>query len=135
MVKTKQTPRGGSSSHQPAGMTAASLPSTNRDKGKLKGQFRDAPGKDTEDSQDFLKVLEDADKPEEGEQSTSKLEGKTGKPAAQATEGAEAPPQETPPDSAPTDPQPGPSKDPPEAPTEGPTWLVSSSAFYMDSGT
>ena len=121
MVKTKQTPRGGSSSHQPVGMAAARFPSTGRGKGKPEEQFKDAPGEDTEDSQDFLKVLEDADQPEEGKLGTSKSEGKTGEPAAQATEGAEAPPEETPPDPVPTDPQPGPSKEPPKAPTEVPT--------------
>ena len=66
-------------------------------------QFRDAPGEDTEESQEFPKALHDADQPKEGELSTSKSEGKTGKPAAQATEGAEAPPEETPPDPNPTD--------------------------------
>ena len=121
MVRTKQTPRGGSSSHRPVGMAAARFSSTSRGKGEPKEQFKDALGKDTEYSQDFPKVLEDADQPEEGEPGTSKSEGKPGEPAAQTTEGAEAPPEETPPDLAPTDPQPGPSKEPPEAPTEAPT--------------
>ena len=67
------------------------------------------------------RVLEDADRPKEAEPSTSKSEGKTGKPAAQATEGAEAPPEETPPDPNPVDPQPGTSKETPEAPVEAPT--------------
>ena len=67
-------------------------------------QFQDAPGEDTEDSQDFLKVLEDAERPKEGELGTSKSKGKTGDQPAQATEGAEAPPEETPPDPNPTDP-------------------------------
>ena len=57
-MKTKQTPR------------------TGRGKGEPKEQFKDALGKDTEDSQDFPKVLEDADQPEEGEPGTSKSEGK-----------------------------------------------------------
>ena len=76
MVRTKQTPRGGSSSHRPVGMAAARFPSTGRGKGEPKEQFKDAPGEDTEDSQDFPKVLEDADQPEEGELGTSKSEGK-----------------------------------------------------------
>ena len=99
-------------------MAAARFPSTGRGKGKPEEQFK---GEDTEDSQDFTKVLEDADQPKEGEPGTSKSEGKPGEPAAQATEGAEAPPEETPPDPAPTDPQPGPSKETPEAPAEAPT--------------
>ena len=123
MVKTKQTPRGVSSSHQPAGMAAATFTGTGRGRGRGESeeQFRDAPGKDTEDSQDFPRVLEDADQPQEGEPSTSKSEGKTGKSAAQATEGAEAPPEETPPDPNPVDPQPGSSKETPKAPVEAPT--------------
>ena len=75
-MKTKQTPRGGSSSHRPVGMAAARFPSTGRGKGEPKKQFKDALGKDTEDSQGFPKVLEDADQPEEGEPGTSKSEGK-----------------------------------------------------------
>ena len=121
MVRTKQTPRGESSSHRPVDMAAATFPSTGRGKGDPEEQFKDAPGEDTEDSQDFPKVLEDADQPEEGELGTSKSEGKSGEPAAQATEGAEAPPEETPPDPVPTDPQPGSSKEPPEAPAEAST--------------
>ena len=97
-------------------MAAATFTGTGKGRGEPKEQFRDAPGEDTEDSQDFPKVLEDADPPEEGAPGTSKSEGKPGEPAAQATEGAEAPPEETPPDPAPTDPQPGPSKKPPETP-------------------
>ena len=92
-----------------------------RGRGEPEEQFRDAPSEDTEDSQELPWVLEDADRPKEGEPGTSKSEGKTGKPAAQATEGAEAPPEETPPDPNPTDPQPGSSKEPPEALAEAPT--------------
>ena len=102
-------------------MAAATFTSTLRGRGNPEEQFRDAPGKDTEECEDFLRVLEDADQPKESEPGTSKSEGKTGKPAAQATEGAEAPPEETPPDPNPTDPQPGASKEPPEAPAEAPT--------------
>ena len=53
-----------------------------RGRGEPKEQFRDTLGEDTEDSQDFPKVLEDADQPKEGELSTSKSEGKTGDPPA-----------------------------------------------------
>ena len=104
-------------------MAAATFTGTGRGRGRgePEEQFRDASGKDTKDSQDFPEVLEDADRPKEGEPSTSKSEGKTGKPAAQATEGAEAPPEETPPDPNPIDPQPGTSKETPEAPVEAPT--------------
>ena len=98
---------------------------TGRDRGRGRGepkeQFRDAPGEGTKDSQEFPKVLEDADWPKEGEPSTSKSEGKTGEPAAQATEGAETPPEETPPEPNPVDPQPGTSKETPEAPVEAST--------------
>ena len=120
MVKTKTTPHGGSS-HQPAGMAMARFTGTGRGEAGPEEQFHDAPGEDTEDSQDFLKVLEDAEQPKEGEPGTSKSKGKTGDQPAQATEGAEAPPEETPPDPNPTDPQPGTSKDPTEVPTKDPT--------------
>ena len=68
---------------------------TSRGKAGPEEQFQDAPGKDTEDSQDFPKVLEDAEQPKEGELGTSKSKGKTGDQPAQATEGAEAPSEET----------------------------------------
>ena len=94
---------------------------TGRGKGDPEEQFQDAPGEDTEDSQEFSKVLEDAERPKEGEPGTSKSKGKTGDQPAQTTEGAEAPPEETPPVPNPTDPRPGTSKDPTEVPTEDPT--------------
>ena len=103
MVKTKTTLHGGSS-HQPAGMATARFTGTGRGEADPEEQFQDAPGEDTEDSQDFPKVLEDAEQPKEGEPGTSKSKGKTGDQPAQATEGAEAPPEETPPDPSPTDP-------------------------------
>ena len=56
MVKIKQTPQGGISSHRPAGMAAATFTGTGRGRGKPEEQFRDAPGEDTEDSQDIPKV-------------------------------------------------------------------------------
>ena len=103
MVKTKTTPHGGPS-HRPAGMATARFTGTGRGKADPEEQFQDAPGEDTEDSQDIPKVLEDAERPKEGEPGTSKSKGKTGDQPAQATEGAEAPPEKTPPDPNPTDP-------------------------------
>ena len=106
-------------------MTAATFTGTGRGKAGPEEQFRDAPGEDTEE--EFPLVLEDAEQPKEGKPGTSKSKGKQlGDQPAQATEGAEAPPEETPPDPNPTkphtdpapiDPQPGTSK----APTKGPT--------------
>ena len=76
-------------------------------------------------------MLEDAEQPKEGKPGTSKSKGKQlGDQPAQATEGAEAPPEETPPDPNPTkphtdpasiDPQPGTNKAPTQAPTGDPT--------------
>ena len=125
MVRSKQTPRGGAS-HRPGGMTTATFTGTGRGKAAPEGQFVDAPELDTEE--DLPLVLEDAvKKSKEGKQGASKSKGK--KPV-QATEGAEAPPEETPldpkptephTDPAPTEPQPGTSKDPAEDPTQAPT--------------
>ena len=125
MGRTKQTPRG-SASHRPVGMTAAPFTGTGRGKTGPEEQFIDAPEEDTEE--DFPLVLEDAKKqPKEGKPGASKSKGKK---LAQATEGAEAPPEETPPgpkptephtDPAPTGPQPGTSKAPTEDPTQAPT--------------
>ena len=112
-------------------MTAATFTGMGRGKAGPEEQFRDAPGKDTEDSTEFPKVLEDAEQPKEGKPGTSKSKGKQlGDQLAQAAEGAEAPPEETPPDPNPTkphtdpapiDPQPGTSKAPTQAPTRDPT--------------
>ena len=85
-------------------MAMARFTGTGRGKADLEEQFQDTPGKDTEDSQDFPKVLEDAEQPKEGEPGTNKSKGKTGGQQAQATEGAEATPEETPPDPNPTNP-------------------------------
>ena len=125
MVRTKQTPRGGTS-HRPGGMMTATFTGTGRGKAGPKGQFRDAPEEDTEE--DLLLVLEDAVQwPKEGKQGASKSKSKK---KVQATEGAEAPPEETPldpkptkphSDPAPTEPQPGTSKAPTEDPTQAPT--------------
>ena len=110
-------------------MTAATFTGTGRGKAGPEEQFKDAPGEDTK--QEFPLVLEDAEQPKEGKPGTSKFKGKQlGDQPAQATEGAEAPPEETPPDPNPTrphtdpalvDPQPGTSKAPTQAPTRDPT--------------
>ena len=107
-------------------MTTATFTGMGRGKAGPEGQFVDAPEEDTEE--DFPLVLEDAaKKPKEGKQGASKS---TSKKLAQATEEAEAPPEETPPDPkttkpqtdpAPADPQPGTSKAPTEDPTQAPT--------------
>ena len=112
-------------------MTAATFTGMGRGKAGPEEQFRDIPGEDTKDSTEFLKVLEDAEQPKEGKPDKSKSKGKQlGDQPAQATEGAEASPEETPPDPnptkphtdpAPVDPQPGTSKTPTQAPTEDPT--------------
>ena len=125
MGRTKQTPRG-SASHRPVGMTTATFTGTGRGKAGPEGQFKDAPEVDTKE--DLPLVLEDAvQQPKEGKQGASKSKGKK---KVQATEGAEAPPEETPPDPeptkpqtdpAPTEPQPGTSKAPTEDPTQAPT--------------
>ena len=122
MGRTKQTPQG-STSHQPVGMTAATFTGMGRGKAGPEEQFRDAPVEDTEE--DLLLVLEDAEQqPKEGKPGASKSKGKQ---PAQATEGAEAPPEETPPDPDPTkphtdpapiEPQPGTSKAPTKDPTQ-----------------
>ena len=127
--RTKQTPQG-SASHRPVGMMAAAFTSTGRGKAGPEEEFRDTSEEDTEE--DLLLVLEDAEQqPREGKPGASKSKGKQ---LAQATEGAEAPPEETPrdpdptkphTDPAPVDPQPGaskaPTRDPTQAPTDDPT--------------
>ena len=104
-------------------MATATFTSMGRGKATPKEQFRDATEVDTEE--DLPLVLEDAaQQPKEGKQGASKSQGKK---KAQATEGAEAPPEETPPDPdptkphtdpAPAEPQPGTSKAPIEHPTQ-----------------
>ena len=125
MGRTKQTPQG-SASHRPVGMMTATFTGTGRGKADPEGQFIDAPEEDTEE--DFPLVLEDAvKKPKEDKQGASKSNSKK---LAQATEGAEAPPEVTPQDPEPTKPltdpapaelQPGTSKAPAEDPTQAPT--------------
>ena len=102
-------------------MATATFTGKGRGRADPKEQFMDASGEETEDSQDFPKVLEDAEPPKEGKPSTSKSEGKTGEQSAQTTEGAQAPPEEIPPVPDTTNPQPSTSKDPTEAPAEVPT--------------
>ena len=107
-------------------MTAATFTGTGRGKAGPEEQFIDVPEEDTEE--DLPLVLEDAEQqPKEGKQGASKSKGKK---KVQATEGAEAPPEETPPDPKPTkpqtdpapaEPQPGTSKAPTEDPTQAPT--------------
>ena len=109
-------------------MTAATFTDTGRGKAGPEEQFRDAPGKDTEE--EFPLVLEDAEQPKEDKPGTSKSKGKQlGDQPAQAAEGAEAPAEETPPDPNPTgphtnpanvDPQPGTIKAPTGDPTQAP---------------
>ena len=110
-------------------MMAATFTGMDRGKAGAEEQFKDAPGEDTEE--EFPLVLEDAEQPKEGKPGTSKSKGKQlGDQPTQATEGAEAPPEETPPDPNPTgphtdpalvDPQPGTSKTPTRDPTQAPT--------------
>ena len=118
MTKTKTTPRGGSKSHRPRGMATATFTSgANAD---LEQQFQDAPGKETEDSQDWPEYGDEATKGE-GEGSTSKSKGKTSDNPKETEGEAEAPPKETPPAPEPTNPKPGTSMDPTDAPTKVPT--------------
>ena len=125
MTRTKQTPRGGSQTHRPGGIALATFQGRGRGRGDPEGQFTDYP-EDIKD-EDLPKVLEDAEKPEEGGPSSSKSGGKEG--TAQAAEGALAPPEETPPDPtkttaptpAPTNPKPGTSTEGIQEPTQDPT--------------
>ena len=107
-------------------MTTATFTGTGRGKAAPKEQSRDTTEVDTKE--DLPLVLEDAVQwPKEDKQGASKSKGKK---TAQATEGAEAPPEETPPDPKPTkphtdpapaEPQPGTSKAPTKDPTQAPT--------------
>ena len=116
MVKTKQIPHGGSSSHRPGGMATARFAGAEEDE----PQFEDAPGEENEDSQDW---------PQYGEEKSgaSKSTGKAGDQPQQAEGGPEVPPKENPPPPVnPTpgiskDPTPGTSKDPTDAPPAVPT--------------
>ena len=107
-------------------MVTATVTGTGRGKAAPEDQLRDDTEVDTEE--DLPLMLEDAvEKPKEGKQGASKSKGKK---TVQATEGAEAPPEETPLDSESTklqtdpalaEPQPGTSKVPTEDPTQAPT--------------
>ena len=98
MVNTKQTARGQKSAPQPGGITTARFPDVGRGRGDPEEQFADDP-EDIAD-ENLPKVLEDADKPNGGEPSTSKSVGKEGEAQTQgqAAEGAQAPPEGIPPD-------------------------------------
>ena len=100
MVKTKTTPCGGKS-HHPRGMAVARF--VGDTEAYLEGQYKDAPGEETEDSQDWPDLDKEATQGE-GEASTSKSEGKTGDQPKQTEGGAQAPPKETPPAPQPTNP-------------------------------
>ena len=107
-------------------MVTATFTSIGSGKAAPEEQFRDDTEVDTEE--DLPLVLEDVvQKPKEGKQGANKSKGKK---KAQATEAAEAPPEETPLDPkstkphtnpAPAEPQPGTSKAPAEDPTQAPT--------------
>ena len=116
MTKTKTTPHGGKS-HRPRGMATATF--TSGTKADPEQQFQDAPGEDTEDSQDWPDYGEEATQGK-GEASISKSEGKTGNQPKLAEGGAKAPPEETPPAPEPSNLKPGTSKDPTKAPAEVP---------------
>ena len=87
MTKTKQTPHGGSNSHRPGGMMTARLTSAKKE---AEQHFTNAPGEETEDSQEWPEY-------KEGKMGTSKSTGKAGDQPQQAEGGAEAPPKENPP--------------------------------------
>ena len=119
MGRTKQTARG-SSAPRPGGIATAKF--AGRGRGDPEAQFADDPF-DIAD-EDLPNVLEDADKPKGGKSSTSKSVGKEGEPQteSQATEGAQAPPEEIlpAPTQVPTAPQPGTSTGPTQDPTDDP---------------
>ena len=117
-MKTKTTPHGGSKSHRPRGMATATF--TSGTEADPEEQYEDAPGEETEDSQDWPDYGKGATQGE-GEAGTSKSKGKTGDQAKQAEGGAEAPPKETPPAPEPSNLKPGTSKDSTDAPAEVPT--------------
>ena len=68
MTRTKQTPRGASSSGRPGGMLTARFASAEKE---AERQFADAPGEETEDSQEWPEYRE-------GKEGTSKSTGKAG---------------------------------------------------------
>ena len=121
MVKFKQTPRGGSSSHRHGGMATARFAGAEEDE----PQFANAPGEaETEDSQEWSEYGEE-------ETGASKSTGKAGDQPQQVEGGPVVPPEENPP--PPVNPTPGTNKDltpgtskdptdaPPAVPTQDPT--------------
>ena len=108
MTKTKTTPHGGSSSHRARGMATATFAGT---EAEAEQHFQDAPGKETEDSQDWPNVME-------GRAGTSKSEGKTDDQPKQAEGGAQAPPEENSPAPQTPESQPSTCKDPTDVPVE-----------------
>ena len=94
MVRTIQTAIGCKGSRS-GGMTTAKF--AGRGRGDPEEQFADDPFDIVDE--DLPDVLEDADKPNGGEPSTSKPVGKEGEAQTkgQATEGAQAPPEVIPP--------------------------------------
>ena len=117
MTKTKQTPRGSSSSHRPRGMATARFTQS------ATVQPEDtAAGDESHDSQDWL----DFDNPQgeaatQGKGEASKSPGKSGTKPAQAEGEAPAPPEENPPAPTPSDLKPGTRKDPTDTPAVDPT--------------
>ena len=108
-MRTKQTPRGSSSSHRPKGMATVRL--TGSAEGEAE-QFQDAGGDKSQDSQEWP----DCDNPKaakQGRGESSKTKGKTGDQPTQAEDGAEALPKENPPAAVPSDPWTGTSQDTP----------------------
>ena len=108
MVKTKQTPRAGSSSHIPRGMVTARFAGAEEDE----LQFADTTGEETDDSQEWPEYSEE-------ETGASKSTGKAGDQPQQVEGGPEVPPEENPP--PPVNPTPGTSKDPSPGTSKNPT--------------
>ena len=111
-MRTKQTPRGSSSSHRPRGMSTAMFTGAQREKPK-----DTTAGDESQDSQGWpdLDNPEGAAATQEGE--TSKATGEV----EQAEGEAMAPPKENPPAPIPTDPKPGTNQDPTDTPAVDPT--------------
>ena len=111
-MRTKQTARG-SKSQRPKGMATVTFSSTTN--ADPEQQQQEVAGSDTEDSQEWPEVPEEA---MQGVTGSSKSKGETGDQPQQAEGGAQAPTEEIPPAPEPSNPKPGTSKDPTNAPTE-----------------
>ena len=110
-MRTKQTAHGGKS-QCPKGMATVTFSSsTDADP----EQQQEVTGGDTEDSQEWPDILEEAT---QGVAGSSKSKGEAGDQPQQAEGGAQAPPKEIPPAPEPSNPKPGTSKDPTDAPTK-----------------